>query len=195
MNRRAEMTKFSPKTVWMFCTARGTLSLLFGVHQFLWHPFTVLCAWIALYHSFPSWKELVCIVIHDWGYAGKPNMDGPEGESHPEFAATLAARFLGKEYGELCLDHSRHYARKTGRDPSRLCWADKYSIRFDPPLLYLPRAYLSGELKEYMALAIQTGHLKQTDSCLTWYRNIGSYFLRMGKQQNTDGIPYFNQND
>lgn len=53
----------------------GTKSLLFGVHQFIWHPLTVLLAWIKLY-GWPAWEELVCIIIHDWGYWGKSNMDG-----------------------------------------------------------------------------------------------------------------------
>lgn len=68
----------------------GTKSLLFGVHQFLWHPLTVLLAWVYLYRSFPNPKELLCIFVHDWGYWGCPNMDGPEGERHPERAATHA---------------------------------------------------------------------------------------------------------
>jgi hypothetical protein len=56
----------------------GQRSLLYGVHQFLWHPITVLIAWWVLFGR-PTWRELVCIIIHDWGYWNCPNMDGPEG--------------------------------------------------------------------------------------------------------------------
>lgn len=64
--------------------------------RFLWHPVTVLLAWWALYGR-PTWRELVCIIIHDWGYWHCPNMDGPEGELHPEYGAQLAGRWLGPE--------------------------------------------------------------------------------------------------
>ena len=73
----------------------GTKSLLFGVHQIFWHPLTVTLAWKELYKTWPSWKEFVCIFIHDWGYWGCPNMDGEEGENHPVWAAKFAAKYLG----------------------------------------------------------------------------------------------------
>jgi len=44
----------------------GTKSLLWGVHQIFWHPLTVTLAWRELYKKWPSWKEFVCIFIHDW---------------------------------------------------------------------------------------------------------------------------------
>jgi hypothetical protein len=101
---------------------KGTKSLLFGVHQFFWHPATVLIAWIGLY-GWPSWKEVICIIVHDWGYWGSPNMDSEEGECHPEIGARIAGTLFGRDYYDLCLLHSRHYARKVNREPSRLCWA------------------------------------------------------------------------
>ena len=80
----------------------GTKSLLFGVHQFIWHPVTVLIAWVSLYGR-PTWRELICIIVHDWGYWGAPNMDGEEGERHPEVGAEIALRLFGLEYYELVL--------------------------------------------------------------------------------------------
>lgn len=140
----------------------GTKSLLFGVHNIIWHPVTVIRAWRELYGTWPNWKELVCIVIHDWGYWGSPNMDGPEGEDHPEFGAHFAKNWLDGwsnpfsladedwHYYGMCLYHSRHYARRGGKEPSKLCWADKLSIKYDPRWFYLLRARLSGELTEYI---------------------------------------------
>jgi hypothetical protein len=121
----------------------GTKSLLFGVHNIIWHPITVIIAWIKLYHKFPSFKELICILIHDIGYFGCANMDGQEGQAHPEAAAKIVKKW-GAYYYELCLYHSRHYAHAAGAEPSKLCWADKLSIAYDPYLFYITRPFVRG---------------------------------------------------
>ena len=160
----------------------GTKSLLFGVHQVIWHPITVLIAWWKLYGR-PNWKELICIIIHDWGYWGAPNIDGEEGEEHPKWAAVLAGKWLGYEYYLLCLCHSRHYARKTGLKPSILCWADKLSILYDPWWLYLPRAWMSGELKEYRESAAKAGFTPLTETHRTWFKWVRKYLSEQGLNQ------------
>ena len=175
----------------------GTKSLLFGVHQFIWHPVTVFLAWHELY-GFPNWKELVCIIIHDWGYWGSPNMDGAEGERHPEFAANLALKYLDhptvendldSHYYALCLFHSRHYAKRNfNATPSKLCWADKLSIKYDPWWFYLPRAWLSGELKEYRALHAGMGEDFKTHR--EWYFWASERAIKMGAAQNSQGISF-----
>ncbi len=170
----------------------GTKSLLFGVHQFIWHPVTVYIAWVWLYKKFPNWKELICIIIHDWGYWGKKKMDDDEGQRHPELAAIIALMLLDEEfddtYYQLCLYHSRHYAKNDYAEPSKLCWADKLSILFDPFWLYLPRAWLSGELKEYRE---NCSHLIDINkSHLEWYKFIKKYFIKLGKEQRGDACAY-----
>lgn len=61
----------------------GTKSILFGAHCFFIHPWFVALAWWRLY-GFPFDARLwVAFFVHDLGYWGKPNMDGPEGEVHP----------------------------------------------------------------------------------------------------------------
>lgn len=135
----------------------GTKSLLFGVHQFLWHPLTVGLAWRRLYGAWPKWHEWIAIACHDLGYWGKPNMDGPEGRTHPILGARIAARIVrffnptleGQTFN-LTLYHSREYARNVSAEPSRLCWADKYCVCVEPAWFYLFRARLSGEIEEYM---------------------------------------------
>lgn len=169
----------------------GTKSLLFGVHQVFWHPLTVLIAWLWLYRRPPNLGELVCIIIHDWGYWGKPNMDGVEGESHPEFAARLMRRF-GQRYSELCLYHSRHYARNAGVEPSLLCWADKLSIVMEPWWLYLPRAWLSGELFEYRQMAWRAGIVPYSFNHRAWHRIIRERLSRLGREKRGDVVPYIN---
>ena len=171
---------------------RGTASLLFGVHQFLLHPLTVFFAWVWLYRQLPTWREAVCIVIHDWGYWGRSNMDGAEGELHPELGARIAGRLFGQEYHDLCLLHSRHYARRVGKEPSRLCWADKMSILCEPWWLYLPRAWASGELYEYRAIADEAGLLPVSASHREWYRWIQDRLGTLGKERRGDAVAYVN---
>lgn len=71
----------------------GTKSILFGVHAFWWHPITVAIAWIRLY-GFPFDPRIwIAFLVHDLGYLGKPNMDGPEGKKHPETGARIMHLF------------------------------------------------------------------------------------------------------
>lgn len=169
----------------------GTKSLLFGVHQFIWHPITVLRAWHHLYGP-PSWKEIVCIVIHDWGYWGSPDMDGEKGERHPEIAARMAGKLFGREYHDLCLLHSRHYARNAGKEPSKLCWADKLSILYDPAWFYLLRARLSGELREYRSVAANAGFISLSASDREWFAWIRDRLSTLGREKRGDVVPYVN---
>jgi hypothetical protein len=167
----------------------GTKSLLFGVHQFLWHPLTVLIAWHHLYGR-PSWRELVCIIIHDWGYWGSPNMDGDEGERHPEWAAKVANQLFGKKYHDLCLYHSRHYARRLNAEPSLLCWADKLSSIYEPMWFYLLRARLSGELAEYRKLA--SAYIPLSSSDQKWFQWVQERLIKIANDRRGDAVPYIN---
>ena len=70
----------------------GTKSVLFGAHAFWLHPWFVAWAWWKLY-GFPWQPWLwVAFFVHDLGYWGKPNMDGPEGEEHPKLGASILYR-------------------------------------------------------------------------------------------------------
>lgn len=132
---------------------RGTLSLLIGAHQLVVHPACVVIAFRMLYRCWPTWRQLVCIVIHDWGYIGCPEMDGPCGKRHPELGARIALRLFGITAHNWCLYHSRSRAKADGVEPSTLCWADKLASALLPWWAYLPGAWLSGELDEYRELA------------------------------------------
>jgi hypothetical protein len=171
----------------------GTKSLLFGVHQFIWHPVTVLLAWVKLY-GWPTWKQLVCIIVHDWGYWGSPNMDDERGEQHPRTGAMIALRLFGYDlkYYDLVLNHSRHLARTLGHEPSPLCWADKRSIMYDPPWFYLLRARLSGEIKEYRVLAAQANFVPETATDQQWLSIIRDKFELMAKEKRGDVVEYCN---
>ena len=147
----------------------GTKSLLFGVHQFLWHPFTVALAWRKCYGVWPKWNEWIAIFCHDLGYKGCPNMDGPEGTKHPEAGAALVHRLvfnIGSAFAydartrldalilankslELAIFHSTHYAQRSNTQVSKLYLPDKMAILYEPKWFYLLRATLSGEIDEY----------------------------------------------
>ena len=129
----------------------GTRSVLFGAHQFAIHPWFVAAAWWRLY-GFPWDPRLwVAFFVHDLGYVGKPDIDGAEGETHPELGARIMGRLFGAGWGDFCLLHSRFYARRRGRPYSRLCAADKLATAMTWLWLYLPMVRLTAELAEYRA--------------------------------------------
>lgn len=160
----------------------GTKSVLYGAHAFWLHPWFVALAWWKLY-GFPWDPRLwFAFFVHDLGYWGQPNMDGPEGERHPEWGAQVMLRWfdavpsfpgdlnrrvadlLDRLFGRLrngrlvpwhdfVLFHSRFYSKQAGVQPSRLCMADKLAVALEPWWLYLPRVIATGEIREYMALA------------------------------------------
>ena len=131
----------------------GTRSLLYGSHQFLLHPCFVAYADIKLYGFSTDLSLWAGYFLHDIGYLGKPNMDGPEGERHPELGAFIVGILFGYEAGLRCLLHSRFYAKRYHRHYSRLCVSDKYAVSLMPVWLYLLLAGASGEIEEYMQLS------------------------------------------
>lgn len=137
----------------------GTKSLLFGVHQCLWHPFTVWLAWIRVHRRLPGFVTCLCILLHDVGYWGCDNLDGPQGKRHPYRGARYVrniVRFLtgslvkSDAAYDLCIYHSSSVAYLDGRTPSPLYLPDKVSILCEPGWFYMFRAWLSGELSEYV---------------------------------------------
>lgn len=173
----------------------GTKSVLFGAHQFLIHPWFVAWGWWTLY-GFPCDPRLwVAFFVHDLGYIGKPNMDGPEGEKHPELGARIMGELFdpvtkrGDRWYYFSLLHSRYYAKTLGLQPSRLCMADKLAIALTPAWLYLPMVRATGEIDEYMAHAKHriVGNINITDeekrrvvssSQAEWYAGVRSYCRR-----------------
>jgi hypothetical protein len=79
-------------------------------------------------------------------------MDGAEGQRHPELGGRIMTRLFGEAWGDFTRLHSRYYAKQEGREPSRLCAADKLVLLVTPRWLYLPLVVLSGESVEYRAL-------------------------------------------
>lgn len=154
----------------------GTKSVLFGAHAFWLHPWFVAWAWWKLY-GFP-WNLLLWLAffVHDLGYLGKPNMDGPEGETHPVLGARIMSVF-GQSWMEFCLFHSRFYAKRAEMPYSRLCVADKLAIVLTPAWLYLPMTKLTGEVYEYMG---REKHQMEVGASVTpeeWFGKVKDYML------------------
>lgn len=157
----------------------GTKSVLFGVHAFWIHPIVVAIAWCRLF-GFPRDPRIwFAFFVHDLGYWGCADMDGTEGERHPELGAAIMRWLFGDEWGDFCLLHSRTYAKLAGRDPSKLAAADKLAWDVEPWWLYLPRAWATGELREYMDIATASAFAPSDCSRREWYRRIQKY----GKEQ------------
>jgi hypothetical protein len=131
----------------------GTKSVLFGVHAILIHPFFVAWAWSRLY-GFP-WDPMlwVAFLVHDLGYIGKADMEGPEGQQHVVLGGRIMGWLFGPEWRDFTLCHSRHWAENVGKGYSKLCLADKLAFVLTPAWLYIPMARLSGELREYMRVS------------------------------------------
>lgn len=196
----------------------GTRSVVFGVHQFAIHPFVVAFGWFRAFGwarvpMFPADgarmkyttrltdpRLWLAFLVHDVGLIGKPDMDGPIGETHPEVGARFMRVIFGKAWGDFVLLHSRYYAKRLGRPVSALCIADKWAIVVEPSWLYLPRARVSGELAEYLANAKKRADTDPTGltsdeyeafksgSPRRWHRAIKSYMARW-IAEHQDGKP------
>lgn len=146
----------------------GTKSLLFGAHQFLIHPFFLAIAWSKLYGPPLDPRLWITFFIHDIGYLGKINLDGPEGKTHPELGAAIMHKIFGKKWGDLCRYHSRAIARQRRENPSLLCHADKLATILTPRPLYLLLVKSTGEVHEYLTdfhRALTRQHSNSTYEC------------------------------
>jgi hypothetical protein len=123
-------------------------SYLVGMHNPIIHTATVLVSWIYIYRSFPSVKELVCILFHDLGYLKQTSIDGAD-DRHPEFGAYLCGSWFGKKYYVFCISHSRVYAKKLKLQLSKLGFADKYSILVYPDWFFKILITVGGEAEQY----------------------------------------------
>jgi hypothetical protein len=191
----------------------GTKSVLFGAHAFWLHPWLLALAWWKMY-GFPWDPRLwTAFFVHDLGYFGKPDMDGPEGESHPEWGAKVAWRLFdqanplsrlmnavfgahspdGRDWWSFVKYHSRYLAKADGARYSSLCPADKLAIALEPWWLYLPRVIASGEIHEYMGDA----HRAHPDmpifgySRREWFASVQGYCRRWAMEHRDGGSDHW----
>jgi hypothetical protein len=123
-------------------------------------------------------------------------MDGPEGEAHPRRSAKIILKLFGgfqrcKDEYYLVEYHSRHYAKRYGAQPSKLCWADKYSIAYDPAWFYLLRAHLSGEIHEYREMSAKNcWGISLEESDWVWFQRGRDQMMKLGESMNPTEIGY-----
>ncbi len=72
----------------------GSRTVLWGYHTFWLHPWFVAAGWWKLYGVPWDPRLWVAFVVHDLGYWGLFNLDGPEGEQHPEWGARVMERWF-----------------------------------------------------------------------------------------------------
>jgi hypothetical protein len=149
----------------------------------------VAWGWTRLF-GFPWDPRLwFAFALHDVGYLGRNDMDGPDGEEHVVLGARIMGALFGAGWEDECLRHSRYWSRRIGRPISRLCLADKLAFALAPAWLYLPMSRWTGELDEYMARSRerQAGdngfteeelRLIRSASGKEWLRGLQSYTLR-----------------
>lgn len=82
----------------------GTVSVLFAEHSII-HSILVIIAWKKLYGKFPYLWEIVCILIHDIGYFGKPYLSTGNIDDHEILGAKIANKLFGKKGFELIYHH------------------------------------------------------------------------------------------
>jgi hypothetical protein len=124
-------------------------------------------------------------------------MDGIEGEQHVVLGGRIMGSIFGPEWGDFTLCHSRHWAKRVGKQYSRLCLADKLAFVLTPAWLYLPMARWSGELQEYMRMASSRqlyGNITNFELSLldsrnprVWLEGLQSY-TRRWVEQHRNGI-------
>lgn len=104
--------------------SQGTISVLLGCHSQM-HSLLVLIAWIKLYHSFPSWWQVICILIHDIGHWGKDYLDDYEQKKrHGELGAKIARWLFGQKGYDLVIGHNPYegVTKSALHDPDKYSW-------------------------------------------------------------------------
>ncbi len=122
---------------------QGTWSVLFGCHSFI-HSLVVIVAWRKWYGSFPSWWQLVCILLHDIGHWGKQYLDDYELKKQH---AVLGARAAGFLFGQKGFDLVAGHNVYNGDEQSQLYEPDKYSWVIAPLWWMITNTYFEPKLK------------------------------------------------
>jgi hypothetical protein len=107
---------------------QGTVSWLFGCHSII-HSFLVFRSWRILYGYYPSFKETVCIFLHDIGHLGIDYLkNNEEKKRHGILGAEMAGLFFGESGYDLVSGHCSY----SGHEISKIYKADKYSWYIAP---------------------------------------------------------------
>jgi len=151
---------------------QGTWSVLFGCHSFI-HSLVVLVAWIKIYHSIPSWWQVICIFLHDIGHWGMDYLDDYEQKKqHGVLGARIAKCLFGQKGYDLIIGHNPY----NGSPRSVLFYPDKYSWVIAPIWWLISNTYFEPKLKRRgstrreSALMFQSAMKKNVDN---GYKELG----------------------
>ncbi|MFA5381823.1 MAG: hypothetical protein WC356_01570 [Candidatus Micrarchaeia archaeon] len=153
---------------------QGTISIICGCHSPV-HSLMVIRAWQRLYGKLPSWRETICIFLHDVGHFGLNYLNSYE-EKKTHWRA--GARIGGKLFGEWAYDLLAGHCTHSGQAKSKLYFADKLSWHlapkwwlwlntiFEPKLAVncVTRMDAVMSFKAQVRESIQGGHFKSTHS-------------------------------
>lgn len=154
---------------------QGTISVLVGCHSPI-HSIMVARAWKKLYGKRPSFRELVCIFLHDIGHWGLDYLDDVEQKNkHWRLGARVAEWLFGIEGYRLCAGH----CRQSGMGESKLYKADKYSWHiaptwwlwtnnvFEPKLMvgFSKNIDAIRNFRKFVAANIESGFAAETHQC------------------------------
>ena len=111
--------------------SEGTKSILFGSHCII-HSFFVLVAWYKLYHRWPKFWQIICILIHDIGYIGMNHISNKTNKGHSLLGAQIGFRLFGQKAFNFIVGHSRKDAEELDLPLSELEAPDDYSWIITP---------------------------------------------------------------
>lgn len=126
----------------------GTISYLFGCHQFFFHPLWVLFAWRLEYKSWPKLWQIICIFLHDVGICGRQYISDDEAKpGHWMLGASIVYMLflrLGCERiaWEAVLLIAGHCPGESGYAKSKLFIPDKRSYLVEPMWLKWVNYYI-----------------------------------------------------
>ncbi len=180
----------------------GTKSVLYGAHCAVVHPWFLAVAWWKLY-GFPwdirLWFPSRCMIS---GTFQERHGRTAKGKHTWSLAPESWPSLFGESWGAFTAAHSRYWAKRNGRQFSRLCVADKLAFVLTPAWLYLPMARATGELSEYMLrakerqagceyfTAIESAQLNSPDA-REWLRGLKSYTRRWVEEHRDGGVDHW----
>lgn len=105
----------------------GTRSLLIGCHSFIMHPLMVIKAWRWWFGHWPKPWQIICIVVHDWGVAGRQYLSNNNAKyGHWMLGAVIAKKLFGDKGSAFVAGHTPESSEQ-GWVRSDLWYADKAS--------------------------------------------------------------------
>lgn len=116
----------------------GTISYLFGCHQFFFYPLWVLFAWRLEYKSWPKLWQIICIFLHDVGICGRQYISDDEAKLGHWMLGGFLAHELFLKLGLPRIAETSwlfiggHAPNESGMPKSKMFIPDKRSYLVEP---------------------------------------------------------------